>query len=274
MGCLYGIVLRFASWLRDLQSVNDTWAAAGEHLNGEVPLYCQRRLTCLPLATLVENHTFWAAFLIQRPILDQKSEMGSSKGPETPAWLQRAHPGRKQAKNHSSLLSEAEKTCWLCVLHSGPTICVGIAPPVARTHIETTAFRQIPVCERHYEMPLCHCCLIWDNPERSIHSLTRQHDFQSFRLADWKATEVCRKCRLHALEKTYQQHVPRFAVAPVPSNAHAAYLDQGSGTAAGAIEHMFALAWAADYLKLELECELELKRMKNIIKNDYLKRNQ
>jgi hypothetical protein len=38
MGSLYGIVLRFASWLRDLQSVNDTWAAAGEHINGEVRL--------------------------------------------------------------------------------------------------------------------------------------------------------------------------------------------------------------------------------------------
>lgn len=199
--------------------------------------------------------------------------MGSSRGQETPVWLQRVHPGRKQAKNHSSLQSEAEKTCWLCVLYQGPTPCMG-KPPIARAHIETTAFRMIPVCQRHHDMPLCNCCLTWDNPERSVCSLTRQHDFQSFRLSDLRTTEVCRNCRQQAVEKVYREHYSRFRMSSIPSQAYHLYADQGIGTAVGAVEHMYALAWAMQTLHLDFECEEELQRLKDNIKSDYLKRNQ
>ncbi|KAJ9125406.1 hypothetical protein QFC22_000366 [Naganishia vaughanmartiniae] len=63
-------------------------------------------------------------------------------------------------------------------------------------------------------------------------------------------------------------------VSPIPSSASQLYVEQGLGTAAAAVEHMHALAWATETLHLGLECAEELKKMKGGIRNDYLKRNQ
>lgn len=197
--------------------------------------------------------------------------MGSSRSHE-PTWRERAQPGRKEAKTHSSLQAEAENTCWVCVLHYGPVATRD--PPLSQTYIETTPFRAIPVCKKHYEADMCHCCLRAE-PDINALQLTRQQDNRSFGFDDWASAFVCKRCRHQAIDKAYNEYPIRFRIPPnVPSSYQQYYLDLGQGNARTVIEHMYAVSWAVDYLQLEFEYAEETKRWKNLIKNDYLRRGQ
>jgi hypothetical protein len=218
----------------------------------------------------VENHPFWATFLSLRPTCVRENEMGSSKNLE-PTWLERAQPGRKEAKTHSSLQAEAEGTCWVCVFSYGPSNTA--FPPVSQIYIETTPFDAIPVCKNHYDADMCHSCLAIES-EHHLLFLKRQEDEASFGLTDRASTFVCRKCRHQAIEKAYNAYPTKFQFSRVPSAVHSQYLDRGIGTAMAAVEHLHAISWAEDNLGLADDLEQVTQDWRKTVVQQYRRQGQ
>lgn len=196
--------------------------------------------------------------------------MGSSRN-QGPTWLERAQPGRKEAKTHSSLQAEAERTCWVCVFYCGPGNT--LSPPISQALLETTPFDTIPVCKKHYDADMCHCCLSIES-DRNLLFLSRQEDEASFGLEDRESSFVCRKCRNQAIENAYNAFSNKFEFSRVPSAAYHLYLDRGYGTAAAVVDNLYAHAWAEEYIQLGEELDEATKRWKQTLVKDCHRQGQ
>lgn len=210
----------------------------------------------------MENHPFWALFLSQRPTCIRDGDRGSSRI-RIPTWNERVQPGRKEPKIHSSLRAEAENTCWVCLLQHGP---VNLPfPALAKTYIETTPFHNIPVCNTHYELDLCHCCLQLDSEADSL-NLHPPLDYDSFEIDDAANAAACERCRVDAFQNALNQFPIRFQPPYMFTTSHLTYLRSGRGTAAGTVENLYATWFAQEYLGLEDEYTDAMEKLKAEIK--------
>lgn len=166
---------------------------------------------------------------------------------------------------HSSLRAEAENTCWICVLHHGPINMP--FPPSAKIYIETTPFHNIPICDAHAEHELCHCCLQLDRQDDPLH-LCAPQDYDSFHIEDPSIARVCGRCRFDAVQKAFIEFPVRFKPCPSLSICHQNYLHLGRGTAARAVEHMYATWYAQTHLGLDDEYADVLKAWGNEVRID------
>jgi hypothetical protein len=216
----------------------------------------------------VENHSFWATFLSQRPTFIRDGDRGSSRRRD-PTWHERVLPGRKEPKIHSSLQAEAENTCWICVLHNGP---VNVPfPPAVRLYMETTPFRAIPVCDAHGDLELCHCCLQFEHEADPL-NLRNPDDYDSFQIDDVAGATVCERCRIDAVQKALDNYPIKFQAQSGLSAVYYNYVRAGRHTALRAVENLYATWYARMYLELEDEYIEAMKRWKSELKADFQRR--